>query len=70
MALEETEAQRKCIKQFVLNVERNVKCPLSHQKTDQSTVETVMESTRNSKFIFFDSFLDTIFLFYFFKYKL
>ena len=53
MALEETEAQRKCIKQFVLNAERNVKCPLSHQKTDQSTVETVMESTRNSKFIFF-----------------
>ena len=54
-----------CIKLFVLIVEKNVKCHLSHQKTDQSTAETVMESTKNSKFIFFDSFLDTIFFIFF-----
>jgi len=49
---EKTKAQEKCIKQFVLIVEMNVKFRLNHQKTDLFIVKTVIENTRSSKFIF------------------
>ncbi len=66
MVSEEARAQGKCTRQFVLIVKMNVKFHLSHQKTDLFTAETVLESTGSSKFIFFDTFLDTIFFYSFF----
>ena len=65
---EEIVVQRKCTRQFVLIAKMNVKFPLSHQETDLFTAETVIVSTRGSKFIFLDTCLDTFFfiLFFFF----
>jgi len=50
--LDQVKAQGKCIKRFVLIVERNVKFHLNHQKTDQFIAENVLERIKLSKFYF------------------